>query len=120
MYLFIAAIFTAELIIAGALISFIVKADRKICTLNNQVTAFIPAFEDGLRKFYNIVHNLKGTLCSLFCLLQKKKNMYRFKLIKILVWYVILIFCKGKYKRAAVFFHLLVTAREFLDKFIKC
>ena len=42
MYIFIAIIFIAELIIALQLILLITKLDRKVCDLNECVTAFNP------------------------------------------------------------------------------
>ena len=42
MYIFISIIFIAELIIALSIINFIIKADRKICDINDCVTEFNP------------------------------------------------------------------------------
>ncbi len=42
MYIFISTIFIAELIIALSIINFIIKADKKICDINDCVTEFNP------------------------------------------------------------------------------
>lgn len=42
MYIFITIVFIAELIIAFQLISLIIKADKKVCDINDCVTEFNP------------------------------------------------------------------------------
>ncbi len=42
MYIFIATIFIAELIIAFSIINLIIKADKKICDINDCISEFNP------------------------------------------------------------------------------
>jgi hypothetical protein len=115
MHTLIAIVFIAELIICAALVGFIVRADRRVCALNNALVTAMPGIETALREAYNTVHNLKYTLHSLICLIRKKRRQYAIKVFKTFVLYFILIFCKGKYKRAAAFFQLAILAFDYID-----
>ena len=55
MYLFIAIIFIAELIIASSLICSFDKLDRKVLAFNNQVCEFHPKLEKTLTNLKNEV-----------------------------------------------------------------
>jgi len=116
MYLFIATIFIAQLIIAGTVLVFIIKADKKVCLINDEVIKFMPSLEINLREAYDIVRNLKKTLYSILCIIGRKKQIFKLKLIKTFILYAILICCKGKFKRSASVFNMLVLIKEYIDK----
>jgi|GEM_PF-1222838 len=116
MYLFIATIFIAQLIIAGAVSAFIIKADKKVCIINDKVVKFMPALEVNLREAYDVVRNLKKTLYTILCIVDRKKQLFKLKLIKTFILYAVLICCKGRFKRAASVFNMLVLIKEYTDK----
>lgn len=117
MYLFIATIFIAELIIAATLINFILKADRKVCELNNKVTELKPYIEDWLKSFKDVVYNLQNTVSSFFAFVKRKRDQFLTKLIISIVIYASLIFFKGRFKKAAAIFQTLVLLKDYWDEF---
>lgn len=74
MYLFIAIIFIAELIIAGTLISGILKADRMICSLNSKVSALKPDIKCALAQTRECVSCLQTSVNSLISFVKKKTS----------------------------------------------
>ena len=120
MILFFATIFIAELIIAGTLLSFIIKADRKVCAANEAVIAFKPMFETGLREAYNIVRNLKQTLHYIICLIERKKKEYILNIVSFICLETILFFWRGKYKKVASFLQLVILFDKLAGKIAAC
>jgi len=120
MVLFITTVFIAELIIAGALLNFIIKADRQVLAANQAIVDFRPTLETGLREAYNIVRNLKQTLHYIFCLIERKKKQYIFKIVSAVCLYCVLFFWKGKYRKIAAFLQLAMLLNGFVEKFAAC
>jgi len=120
MVLFITTIFIAELIVASWLLNHIIAADRKVCAANQAVIDFIPTLETGLRETYNIVRNLKQTMHYIFCLIERKKKEYIFKIVSTICLYSVLFFWKGKYRKIAAFLQLAIILNNFAEKFGAC
>lgn len=116
MYLFIATIFIAELIIASALVSFIVRADKKVCEINNSVTVSKPILEENLKVFKKSVISLQNTVESFFTFIRKKREQFTMKIIVTLVMYASLIFFRGRFKKAAAVFQTLVLVKDYWDE----
>ena len=116
MYLFIATIFIAELIIASALINLILKADKRVIQLNKDVLKIRPAVEDLLKAFKDAVYNLQNTVESFFTFVKKKRDQFLTKLVISIVMYASLIFFKGRFKKAAAVFQTLVLLKDYWDE----
>ena len=116
MIIFITIVFIAELIIAGAIVGLIVKIDRRVNCINNQLTSAMPLIESGLCTLHNGILNLKKTLYNILCIIEKKKKTYTLKIVKTALLYLILVFCKNKYKKAAGIFQLVLLVSEYMDK----
>ena len=116
MYLFIAIIFTAELIIALTIISWIIKADKKIKTYNKKLMKIRPCFEKiindvsfcitGFGEYYNCVINS----------LKKRQRQFYINMIKNTAMYLALFTLKGKYKKAAAFLQFAILFHDYLIK----
>lgn len=116
MYLFIATIFIAELIIAATFIFMIVKADRKVRELDNRVIEFKPVLKDYLKGFKKAVINFQNNVESFFSFIRKKRNQFTSKIIITVVMYAFLIFFKGRFKKAAAVFQTLVLLKDYWDE----
>ena len=77
MYLFIAIIFIAELIIACTLINFIVKADKKVCRYNACIEAFNPLAQTCLQYSRCLVSTFNRSFDSFFVFIKKKQEPNR-------------------------------------------
>ena len=58
MYILIATIFIAELIIAFSIINFIIRADKKICDINACITEFNPLAQTCMQYIRCVSDNL--------------------------------------------------------------
>ena len=116
MFGLITILFIAQLIICSYLVNAIIKLDRNVCALNNRVISTTPVLGNALKEFHSAVHNFKDSFFHLIYLIKKKKRIYILNLAKNFILYFVLVFSKGKYKRAAAFFHLVMLAAEYMDK----
>lgn len=117
MYFFITIIFIAELIIAGALIFFIVKADNAVLNLNNQVQSFKPLLYKTLGELKGIVANFVSGVQNSCKFVKKKRRQYLSKVVMAMVTYAVLFFFKGRFKKAAVLFQSLVFLKDMWDEY---
>ena len=116
MYLFIATIFIAEIIIAATLINYIVKADKLVQKCSIQVMQTRPCFEKMLKDFGLCVSNLGEYYNCMISLIKKKRRQFQITLLKNIVMYLSLFLLKGRYKRAAAFLQFAVL---FYDYWVK-
>lgn len=116
MYLFIATIFIAELIIASALIGWILKADKFARNFNSKVDSFKPVLKEHLKSFKDSVYNLQNTVETFFNFIKKKRDQFIKKIFITIVMYGSLIFFKGRFKKAAAVFQTLVLVKDLFDE----
>lgn len=115
MYLFIAIIFIAELIIAFSLIYFIVKADKKVCLLTDTVIQSRGDIKSVLNNINTVIKGLKDKINAAIHFLVKKKQDYTMNIIKNILLYSLLFILKGKYKKAASICNIIVMAKDWYD-----
>lgn len=106
MYILILIVFIAELIIAFSLINLIVKADKKVCELNNYVEAFNPLAETFLQYFRCLVSNFHNSFEKVFRVIRKKQEHFLSKTLIIVAIYSILFLFKIKPKKASRIYKL--------------
>ena len=116
MYVFIATIFLAELIIAGFFVSLFLKFDKKVLELNcltvytgNELIKTTKEVREILISAQNVVSNAVN-------IINKKKHEIRQKLINLAIIYAILIVFKMKFKRAAAILQYTLLAKEVWDR----
>ena len=115
MFLFIATIFIAEIIIAITLISYIVKADYAVADLRKRVIAIKPQIKAGLtgvREGVNTVKEKQGLFVEY---VEKKRNQYMMKALTTVLIYLLLFILKGRCKRAASICNGLLLAKDVWD-----
>lgn len=112
MYIFIAIVFIAELIIALNLIMLIVKADRKVREINNCVTVFNPLAETFMQYVRCLVKSFNGCFSDIIEFFRKKKEQMIFKTTVMIVIYVFLIVFKLKTKKASKIYKLVSAIRD--------
>lgn len=116
MYLFIATIFIAEIIIAVTLINYIVKADKFVQKCSIQVMQTRPCFEKMLKDLGLCVSNFGEYYNYMVNLIKKKQRQFQITLIKNIAMYLSLFLLKGRYKRVAAFLQFAVL---FYDYWVK-
>lgn len=113
MYVFIAIIFIAELIITIALINYIRRIDKKVLAIGEQM------IETG-KESIKLVKSLKAVLASAQTILDNtvnfidlKKKQIRQKIINLVLIYLILFVFKTKFKKAAEIMQYLLILKDF-------
>ena len=115
MFLFIAIIFIAELIIAATLILFIVKADRAVVSLHRQAVAVRPQIKavlEGVKAGIKEVNEKQEIVINY---LRKKRNQWIVNMAKTIIVYLLLFLFKGKCKKAASICQGLLLVKDVWD-----
>ena len=99
MYIFIAIILIAELIIAANLVCLIVKADKKVLALCDKVTETRPKLEKGLLDFKVSVEKFVLGVHNLCEFARKQREKYIMSIVQNVLIYLLLIIMKGKSRR---------------------
>ena len=113
MYVFIATIFIAELIILGFIISVIRKLRTEINGFNKQVLENQMATISVVKEFREVLctaQNIMGKTIDFFG--QKKREM-RNKMLNLALIYTLLIIFKLKFKKAASVLQYALLLRDF-------
>lgn len=115
MYLFIAIIFIAELIVALTLINGIIKADRAVCALNKRVLQAKPEIKNFLQQANECASCLKESVNSVITFVKRKHRQVMQRAIKTVLIYFILLTIKSRYKNLATFCQYAVLAKDYWD-----
>lgn len=118
MYLFIAIIFIAELIIAITIINYIVKADKLVCRYNSYVEAFNPLCETCLQYIRCVVTNVNQSFEKVFVFIRKKREQVFYKFIIMFALYLFLILFKIKKTNFSKIYKLIGAIRDVATDFI--
>ena len=112
MYLFIAIILIAELIIATNIICLIRKIDKKVLALDEHLYVVRPkicegltAFKDGVAKFVLGVHNLVDFA-------KRQRQKYLITTVQNILIYLLLFMLRGKKKKYASALRMAMTLRD--------
>ncbi len=114
MYILISIVFIAELIIAIATIALLSKINKLAIDLNQQVLAAKDYLITGLASLKLSSDGMKKGVCKFFDFMETKKRHYLSKVVQNIILYIFMFFCKGKYKRAAIIFQLIVAIRDYI------
>ncbi len=113
MYLFIATIFIAELIIATTLVLLILKADKAILKYNDILKDKRKEIEKALSDLKYCVTSFGDYYDCMINSLKKKRRQFKINLIKNVAMYLSLFMLKGKYKKAAALLQFAVLFHDF-------
>ncbi len=115
MYVFIAIIFIAELIIAGYIISLIRKADNFAMAYNDKVLINRAVLAKGFKTVRDSVCCVQTVIENTReCVARKKAEFWR-RIVNLVVIYLILILLKMRFKKAATLLQYLVFMKECWD-----
>ncbi len=112
MYILIAIVFIAELIIALNLILWIVKADRKVCYYNLCTDAFNPLAQTALQYARCKVTEFNKSFKCVFEFFRKKKEQVIFKTVFMISIYLMLIVFKIKINKVSKIYRLISVMRD--------
>ena len=113
MFVFIATIFIAELIITGFLVSIITKADRKINCICEAASKNNKEIIQTVKELHRVVKQAKDTIHNTKAFVIFKKQEIRSKIINLVLIYLCIIALKTKLKKTAKMLQYILLARDF-------
>ena len=116
MYLLIAIIFIAELIIALTLISYIIKADNAVKKCRASLTNCHCYFEKTIKDIRFCVESFGDYYDCIMNSVKKKRRQFQINMVKNTVMYLSLFLLKGKYKKIAAFLQFAVLFHDYVSK----
>jgi len=115
MFLFIAIIFIAELIIVCTLISQITKADKAVKNFQKEIIQLKPQLKEALGSTRSGVRMVKEKKDWLFETLTKKQNRFIISAALSGILYLVIFIVKRKSKKIAKIFQGILIAKELWD-----
>ena len=112
MYLLISIVFIAELIIAAAIVSWLVKIDKKA---NEYTAQWITTEQDSInliREFREILKTSQKVMKDAVDFVKKKKREFKRKLINLAIIYAILVIFRVRFRRATLLLQYLIIAQD--------
>lgn len=115
MYVFIAIIFIAELVLAKDIICWIYRADKKVKALDKTVADNAPILLSAIKKFRQCICVTQDYIEKGIQFLEKKKIEFWQRIINLVLIYLILLIMKVKFKKAATYCQYAVFLKECWD-----
>jgi len=115
MYVLIAVIFIAELIIAGFVLYWIVKADKAVKALDIKFAYQSPAIIEEIKTARSGIQVIKTAITKTVEFIQRKRLEFWHRIVNLIVIYIILFFLKTKFKKAATFCQYAVFIKDCWD-----
>lgn len=116
MFLYIAIVFIAELIVAGTLIFYIIKFDRKVQELNNAVIEQIPVVKSLMKDVSVYVNKAAKGVAHGIGFIKKKRCEFPIKALQHIITFAIFVLGRGKYKKAAAILELISAIALYARK----
>ena len=116
MYVFIATIFIAELIIAGSIILLLKKLDTKVKSLNEDSISCGKELIKTTKEVKEILISAQNIMDNAVSYVNRKKKEFRQKLINLAAIYAILVIFKVKFRRAALILQYLILAKDIWSR----
>ena len=117
MYLFVAIIFIAELIIAVTVINYIVKADRAVIKYNECVKVLNPLVLTCMQYARCLVSSFNKSFEKFIVFIKKKQEQVVYKTIIVIAIYAFLFLFKMKADKASKIYRLVGAIRDVVVDF---
>lgn len=116
---FIAIVLIAEIVITFHIISFILKIDKKVCELNEQIVALTPTIEDTLTSARISINKILLTLNKFEQKLQSKTEEFKFNILKSVITTVLYLLLNTSGKKVLSTIELAFSLKDIMDKWAK-
>lgn len=116
---FIAIVLIAEIVITFHIISFILKIDKKVCELNEQIVALTPTIEDTLTSARISLNKVLLALNKFEQKLQSKTEEFKFNILKSVVTTVLYLLLSTSGKKVLSTIELAFSLKDIMDKWAK-
>lgn len=116
---FITIVLIAEIIITIQVISFILKIDKKVCELNEQIIALTPKIEKGFTSARIGLNKILLALNGFEQKLKSKKEEFKFNILKSLVTTALFLILNTNGKKIISTVELAFSLKDILSKWAK-
>lgn len=116
---FITIVLIAEIIITIQVISFILKIDKKVCELNEQIIALTPKIETGFTSARIGLNKILLALNGFEQKLKSKKEEFKFNILKSLVTTALFLILNTNGKKIISTVELAFSLKDILSKWAK-
>lgn len=116
---FIAIVLIAEIVITFHIISFILKIDKKVCELNEQIVALTPTIEDILTSARISINKVLLALNKFEQKLQSKTEEFKFNILKSVITTALYLLLNTSGKKVLSTIELAFSLKDIMDKWAK-
>ena len=116
---FIAIVLIAEIVITFHIISFILKIDKKVCELNEQIVALTTTIEDTLTSARISLNKVLLALNKFEQKLQSKTEEFKFNILKSVITTVLYLLLNTNGKKVLSTIELAFSLKDIMDKWAK-
>ena len=116
---FITIVLIAEIIITFQIVSFILKIDKKVCELNEQIITVTPLIENRFTSFRIVIHKILSGLNKFEQKLQSKKEEFKFNILKSLITTALYLVLNTNGKKVISTIELAFSLKDIINKWVK-
>ncbi len=116
---FIAIVLIAEIVITFHIISFILKIDKKVCELNEEIVALTPTIEDTLTSARISLNKVLLALNKFEQKLQSKTEEFKFNILKSVITTALYLLLNTSGKKVLSTIELAFSLKDVMDKWAK-
>jgi len=116
---FIAIVLIAEIVITFHIVSFIIKIDKKVCELNEQIVALTPTIEDTLTSARISLNKVLLALNKFEQKLQSKTEEFKFNILKSVITTALYLLLNTSGKKVLSTIELAFSLKDIMDKWAK-
>ncbi|MBO6181634.1 hypothetical protein J6O86_08115 [bacterium] len=116
---FIAIVLIAEIVITFHIISFILKIDKKVCELNEQIVTLTPTIEDTLTSARISLNKVLLALNKFEQKLQSKTEEFKFNILKSVITTALYLLLNTSGKKVLSTIELAFSLKDVMDRWAK-
>lgn len=116
---FIAIVLIAEIVITFHIISFILKIDKKVCELNEQIVALTPTIEDTLTSARISLNKVLLALNKFEQKLQSKTEEFKFNILKSVITTALYLLLNTSGKKVLSTIEFAFSLKDIMDNWAK-
>ena len=116
---FIAIVLIAEIVITFHIISFILKIDKKVCELNEEIVALTPTIEDTLTSARISLNKVLLALNKFEQKLQSKTEEFKFNILRSVITTALYLLLNTSGKKVLSTIELAFSLKDVMDKWAK-
>lgn len=116
---FVVIVLIAEIIITCQIVSFIIRLDKKVCALNEQLIALTPKVESSFTSIKIVLNKILLDLNKFEQKLQSKTEEFKFNVLKTVVTSALFLLLNTNGKKIISTIELALSVKNLISKWVK-